>query len=91
MTDYTFILGDSLFFPKKYHQIARDRVLNFDFKRKLKTTMFASTKCRLNPHLRENFLLFTKKKCLPTYSNFEFEKMGTKKFFYHGLRCMHIT
>ena len=26
-----------------------------------------------------------KKKCLPTYSNFEFEKMGTKKFFYHGL------
>ena len=61
MTDYTFILGDSLFFPKKYHQIARDRVLNFDFKRKLKTTMFASTKCRLNPHLREIFLLFTKK------------------------------
>ena len=67
MTDYTFILGDSLFFPKKYHQIARDRVLNFDFKRKLKTTMFASTKCRLNPHLRENFLLFTKKNAyLPT-------------------------
>ena len=62
MTDYTFILGDSLFFPKKYHQIARDRVLHFDFERKLKTTMFASTKCRLNPHLRENFLLFTKKK-----------------------------
>ena len=81
MTDYTFILGDSLFFPKKYHQIARDRVLHFDFERKLKTTMFASTKCRLNPHLRENFLLFTKKKekkSLPTYSNFEFEKRRTK-------------
>ena len=81
MTYYTFILGDSLFFPKKYHQIARDRVLHFDFERKLKATMLASTKCRLNPHLRENFLLFTKKKKkkMPTYySNFEFEKRRTK-------------
>ena len=36
----------------------------------------------------QNLCFFSKKKkkkCLPTYSNFEFEKMGTKKFFYHGL------
>ena len=41
----------------------------------------------------QNLCFFSKKKkkkCLPTYSNFEFEKMGTKKFFYHGLTVPHF-
>jgi len=49
--------------------------------------MFVARKCSSNPQFTLKIFAFQKKKknCLPTYSNFEFEKMGTKKFFYHGL------
>ena len=50
--------------------------------------MMRELKIKVDEALRAKTLLFfkkKKKKCLPTYSNFEFEKMGTKKFFYHGL------
>ena len=91
MTDYPLILGENLFFSNTIHHIPRDVVLNFDFKRKLNSRCsYGENVVRiliLRAGLRAKSLLSSKKKkkCLPTYSNFEFEKMGTKKFFYHGL------
>ena len=48
--------------------------------------MLVWRKCCSNPHFTGGitgkiFAFFQKKKSLPTYSNFEFEKMGTKNFF----------
>ena len=79
-----YFLGIVYFFPiigNTNYRITRDCVHNFDFKTTLEQRCSYRQKCRLNLHLRESFWLFSKKKkkkCLPTYSNFEFEKRRTK-------------
>ena len=89
MTDNPLIVDESLFSPKMIHQSTRDCVLSCSLMSKLgKRCSYWDNVVRIII-LRKKSLLFQqkkrKKKCLPTYSNFEFEKMGTKIFFYHGL------
>ena len=87
MTDNPLIVDESLFSPKMIHQSTRDCVLSCNLMSKLgkrfgimsvESSFYGENLCFFNKKIN-------KKKCLPTYSNFEFEKMGTKIFCYHGL------
>ena len=66
MTDYPLILGENVFFSNTIHQIPRDVVLNFDFKRKLNSRCsYGENVVRiliLRAGLRAKSLLFYKKK-----------------------------